>query len=474
MNRREFIARVGIRPVAGTLAASALAAGAGSCGGGGGPRRKRVSPQARPNILFALSDDQSWLYTGAAGDPVVRTPVFDRVAREGVSFAHAYCTTPSCTPSRASILTGRMFWELEEGRNLHGCLPPKFPVFPDLLEVGGYHVGFTGKGWGPGDYAECGRGRNPAGPRYRSFREFLTSRPKDAPFCFWFGSHDPHRPYSAGSGGGGGSVAVPPFLPDVPEVQGDLREYLGEIERFDRELGAMLQILEEDEELDNTLVVVSSDNGMPFPRAKANLYDYGTRVPLAVRWHAQVDPGRTVSDFISLVDLAPTFLEGAGVRVPRGMTGRSFLNVLTSGKSGRVAGDRSRVFTGRERHTFCRAGGLGYPCRAVRTHRFLYIHNLTPDRWPAGDPEAYDDVDSSPTKDFILANRNAPAVRHLFGSAFGKRPEEELYDLTQDPHQMTNVAYKSQYTGTKSSLRLELEQYMTVTRDFRAGATPLV
>ncbi len=456
MRRREFLRKVTAGSLTGSALHQALAGPVGS----------------RPNILFAISDDQSWVHTGISGDPVVKTPTFDRVAREGVLFTHAFCAAPSCTPSRGAIVTGQVPFRLKENGNLWSTLRKEFPVYPDLLERAGYHVGHARKGWGPGKVPPGGRDRNPAGPRFTEFKEFLESVPADKPFCFWFGGYDPHRPYQKGSGLKTGKkltdVQVPPFLPDVAEVRSDILDYFFEIERFDREVGQMLELLERAGQLDNTLVVITSDNGMPFPRAKANLYDYGTRMPLAVRWPKRVKGGRTIDDFISFTDVAPTFLKAAGLDPPQDMTGRGFLDLLTSGKSGRIDPKRDKVFTGRERHAWVREGGLGYPCRAVRTDRFLYIRNFKPERWPAGGPGAYGDIDGSPSKDYMMANRKAKRVSHLFRLAFGKRPAEELYDLTKDPAQMNNVADLPDYAEEKKTLSAELDRWMADMKDPRA------
>src|SRR6185503_13989215 len=191
----------------------------------------------RPNILLVVADDWSHPHAGAYGDRTVKTPAFDRVAREGALFENAFTTAPSCTPSRAAILTGQTPHRLAEGGNLHSFLPARFAVYPDLLEAAGYHVGFTGKGWGPGRFEPGGRTRNPAGPAFESFEAFLQKRPSGAPFCYWFGSNHPHRPYQAGSGARAGlraeSVAVPAFLPDTPEVRNDLLDYYQEVQLFD-------------------------------------------------------------------------------------------------------------------------------------------------------------------------------------------------------------------------------------------------
>ncbi|MBN2092729.1 sulfatase [candidate division KSB1 bacterium] len=438
------------------------------------------STPKRPNILFAIADDWSWPHASCTGNKVLQTPTFDRLAQEGVLFNHAFVSAPSCTPSRGVILTGQYHWRLEEGGNLWSTLPTKFPVYPDLLAQAGYHVGFTRKGWGPGKLQPGGREQNPAGPHYENFDSFLAKRPVNVPFCFWFGSYDPHRPYQWESGVKSGmnpaDVDVPPFLPDNEIVRKDLCDYYWEVQRFDKEVGELLEKLEAIGELENTFIVMTGDNGMPFPRCKSNLYDYGTNVPLAIRWGKEIQGGRTIEDFIHLSDLAPTFLGIAGLKPPECMTGRSFLNILTSSKSGWLDPEREQIFTGKERHAWVREGGLGYPCRAVRTRDFLYIRNFEPDRWPAGDPESgemydplrrYGDIDGSPTIDYMLENQNLASVKPLLELAVAKRPAEELYDLIKDPWQLTNVADQPEYTSEKAKLAEILLSELTRTGDPR-------
>lgn len=428
----------------------------------------------RPNILFCFADDWSWPHAGAYGDKVVKTPAFDRVAREGFLFTRAFSAAPSCTPSRAAILTGQSPHRLEEGGTLHGYLPKKFPVYPDLLEQAGYAVGFTGKGWGPGNFKAGGRERNPAGPPSKSFDEFLKTVPAGKPFCFWFGSLDPHRPYEKGSGLAAGmnprDVIVPPYLPDTPEIRSDILDYYVEVQRFDRDVGDILQALDQAGKTANTLVVISGDNGWPFPRSKANLYDSGTRQPFAVRWPERFKGGRTIDPFVSLTDLAPTFLDAAGLKPLREMTGRSIVPLL----AGKTQRGRDMVFVERERHANVRKGDLGYPARAVRTKDYLYIRNFRPDRWPAGDPEMwfsvgpFGDCDGSPSKEFIQAHRDDPEFGKFFRMGFEKRPAEELYDLSRDPEQIVNIAGLSKYSAAKKKLRGKLDNWMKETKDPRA------
>ena len=204
----------------------------------------------RPNILFCIADDWGWPDAGAYGEAAVQTPAFDRVAREGVLFANAFVTSPSCTPSRNSILTGQWHWRLGAGANLWSSLAPHHPVYPLLLEDAGYRIGHWRKAWGPGDWRALGRTRPPAGQEEADgFAAFLARQPPGQPFCFWLGSHDPHRPYALGSGRAEGidpaRLRVPPDLHDCEVTRDDLADYLLAVQRFDADVAAALVALDE-------------------------------------------------------------------------------------------------------------------------------------------------------------------------------------------------------------------------------------
>jgi arylsulfatase A-like enzyme len=388
----------------------------------------------RPSFLLAIGDNWAWPHAGALADPAVRTPAFDRIAREGVLFTHAFCPVPSCSPTRSSLLTGRAAHQLEDAASLWSAFPRKFRVFTELLRDAGYEVGFTGKGWSPGRFKESGWEENPVGRQFASFEEFMARRDPAKPFFFWLGNVDTalhkwrHEP-DGWAGIDPARVVVPPMLPDAPEVRASILAYYGGVERMDRACGDAIAQIEKASALDRTVVVYTSDNGWQMPRGLANCHDTGTRIPLAVRWGAKLAAGRKADDFVSLTDLAPTFLELAGLKPPPEMTGRSFADVLLGRPSAVV---RDHVFVERERHANVRRGNLSYPVRGVRTRDFLYLRNLRPDRWPAGDPERFfavgdfGDVDNSKAKEFILAHRDDAAAKKFFELSFAKRPAEEL------------------------------------------------
>ena len=436
-----------------------------------------------PNILFAIADDWSWPHAGIYGDPVVQTPAFDRVAGEGILFNHAYVSSPSCTPSRNAILTGQFHWRLGPGANLWSTLDPATPVYPLILEEAGYQTGHYRKSWGPGSLE--GWEKHPAGKAYeQGFDEFLAGWDRSRPFCFWLGSTDPHRPYEEGSGASSGmdlnAIRLFRCFPDAPVVRSDVADYYYEVQRFDTLVMDAIRSLERIGELENTIVIVTGDNGMPFPRCKSNNYDSGVRVPLAIRWGSGIkSTGRIIEDFVSMVDMAPTFLELAGVEIPEVMTGKSLLGILKSKKQGRVEPDqRAYVLHGKERHVPGQEDNLGgYPIRAIRNHDFLYIRNFKPDRWPAGTPYYKKaampgywlaDCDNGPTKTYMVENRDKDEDhRFLYDLAFGKRPAEELYDCRYDPGQLDNLAFDPDFRYIRDSLAAILMEELERTADPR-------
>ena len=454
MNRRTFLG----------AAAAAMTAGAQTA--------------KRPNVLFIIFDDWGFGHASAYGAKWVNTPGFDRVAKEGALFTHAFTSNPKCSPCRASILMGRNSWQTKEAVSHNSILPREFAVYPEELEKAGYFVGLTGKGWGPGDFKSTGYSHNPAGkefiakkvkPPYSgigvndytgNFEEFLSQRPKDTPFCFWMGFQEPHRVYEEGSGVRSGKkladVTVPAYYPDVKAVRSDMLDYAVEVEYADGHITKALDKLAAIGELENTLVIVTSDHGMPFPRVKGQIYEDGFHIPLAVRWGGAMPGGRVINDFITTRDFAPTILEAAGVLPGETFTGNSFVKILKSGKGGVVEPQRSYVMVAKERHDIGRPNDAGYPVRAIRTRQHLYIRNYMPDVWPAGMPETgYRDVDDSPTKTLLISSFD-----QYYKLSFGKRAAEELYDIEADPGCLKNLYAEPGLAVLKRNLRDFMERIL--------------
>jgi len=488
------------------LMTAALIAGAWAC--------KSEKKETRPNILFAISDDQSFAHTGFVGCKFVKTPAFDRIAMEGVYFNICYAGSPGSAPSRSTIITGRYHWQNEQSGQHASSWMKKFVPFVDLLDRNGYFTGRTGKGVAPFQYARnendsLWRETNAAGlersqiryekdtpgdERYgdginvlnyfENFKYFMENREAGKPFFFWYGAHEPHRAYEKDSwrrmDKSLSDVTVPAFLPDNEIIRGDILDYAVEIDWFDLHLQRMLDYLDEIGELENTIVIVTSDNGMPFPRAKALGYEYGVHVPLAIRFPKYFPGGRVVDDPVSFADLAPTILELTKTS-PEGMlpiSGKSIVNILKSKNQAIVDETKNYVFAGRERHSSSRWNNYGFPQRIIRTRDYLYIWNLKPERWPAGAPQAiltdsdgnlapmfgvdnkgihhsdwaFTDVDASPSKAFLIENYGNDSIRPYFDMAFGKIPEVQLYKISSDPFCMNNLAGNPQYTKVENEL----------------------
>ena len=490
----------------------------------------------RPNILFVFADDwgryascYAELDAKPTANSVIKTPHIDSVGTRGVRFRNAFVNAPSCTPCRSALLSGRYFFNTNRGAILRAAVwDETIPGFPLVLKDSGYQIGKTGKVWSPGTPADAPIGKQQfayqkSGMAFNNFSEqtesmlkagksidhardnllgqvrgnfstFLKGRDAAKPFFFWHGPTNVHRSWVKGSGKRHWGIdpdalkgKLPKFLPDVPEVREDFADYLGESQAFDAQVGVLLGELKAAGILDKTLVVISGDHGAPgFPGGKCNLYDFGTGVALLAAGPG-VAGGRVIDDLTNLMDLAPTFLEVGGAKLPAGMNGKSLWPLLSSKDAGQIDPARDFVVTGRERHVdTARIGNATYPQRALRTKDFLYIRNFAPDRYPLGDPKnvtkdsqpsaqalenstfvAFADMDAGPTKAWLVAHRNDPEWKWHYDYAFGKRPAEELYDLTKDPEQISNLAGNPEYAKALKAQGDRLMKILTEAGDPR-------
>jgi len=444
-----------------------------------------VTKDPPPNILFAIMDDATWEHMSAYGCQWVNTPAFDYVAENGILFNRAYTPNAKCAPSRACILTGRNSWQLEEAANHWPYYPEKFKTFPEVLLESGYHVGHTAKGWAPGIVRDInGQKRNLIGKAYNqielepptnaiskidyasNFNFFLEENSDQKPFFFWYGSYEPHRNYEYKSGAniGGKDITdidhVYEFWPDNSIVRNDLLDYAVEIEYFDQHLQKMIDELTLSGQLDNTIIVVTSDNGMPFPRIKGQGYELSNHLPLAIMWPDGIRrKGREVNDIISFIDFAPSFLEVANIKEPgmQSITGKSLISIFKSSKDDIVEPSRNKVLIGKERHDIGRPEDVGYPIRGIVKGDYLYVRNFEPTRWPAGNPEtAYLNCDGSPTKTQCLQSRKNEDNYKFWLWNFGKRASQELYNIKDDPACLVNLALEENKVDLMKKMNLEM------------------
>ena len=455
-----------------------------------------IKEDKRPNILFAIADDASWKHFGAYGCNWVKTPTFDRVAKDGILFTKAYTPNAKCAPSRSCILTGRNSWQLEQAANHSPHFPEKFKTYAEVLGENNYWVGSVAKGWAPGNAGESnGKPRQLTGPKFnthkltppgkkmsnndysKNFEDFLDKKPEGQPFCFWFGSHEPHRAYeyNIGVNKGGKKLTdvseVPTFWPNVDSVRTDMLDYAFEIEYFDGHLSRMLKKLEATGELENTIVIVTADNGMPFPRIKGDIYEYSHHLPLAIMWGKGIkNPGRVVKDYVNFIDFAPTFLELADVKAAEAgmqpITGNSLSDILFEEKE--TYPNRDFVLVGKERHDVGRPDDQGYPIRGIIRDDMLYLRNFKTDRWPKGNPETgYLNTDGSPTKSYILNTRRVKGDDKYWKMNLGKREAEEFYNVKEDPFCMNNLANDEKFAELKTKMANEMTAKLTAQKDPR-------
>jgi arylsulfatase A-like enzyme len=409
----------------------------------------------RPNIVVLLADDLGWRDTGPYGNPAVHTPNIDRLARDGLLVRYAFGTSPQCSPSRISMLSGR--WpHATRTEDLHTPLPPGIPILPALLRRVGYFTGDMAKThYGPSGERQFEWYSPETASALPAFLDAAGARP----FFLWVGFHEPHRPYPEGRPSHAPArVRLTPYLADAPGTREDLARYYDAIERMDTKIGMMMAELERRRLLEHTVIVFLSDNGAPFPREKGALYDGGTRTPLILDWPGVVRAG-SVWDrgMVSTLDLAPTLLEVAGATPPPDMQGGSFRALLDAPAT--FAGD-SVVFSERNWHD------CDEHQRAVRTTRFKLIRTDAYADLPLCTPA---DLGASPAFHDLRARLRTghlrAAQRRLFESP---RARLELYDLQRDPWEVTNVADDPAYAPTARALAQVLEGWIEGTDDFPA------
>jgi N-sulfoglucosamine sulfohydrolase len=429
MERRQFLANTVAAP-------AALAAQQG---------------QRLPNLVFFLSDDHTAADLGCYGNRAVTTPNLDRLAAEGMRFENCFVSSPQCSPNRSSIFTGCSPHTTSTSR-LHTPLPDWEPTVIDALKTRGYFTGiFRKHHQGPGFQRKL----DFYGDAKANFASFFDAKPQDKPFFLQIGFTDPHRPYQAGAFSpphDPAQVKVPDWLPDWPEVRQDLAYYYDYIARMDAEVGQFMALLRSRGLADNTLVIMSGDNGMPFPRAKGGLYEAGINVPLLAWWPGRVAAGAVKRELIAHVDLPSTWMEAAGIAPTKKMQGRSFLPLL----EGKTYTPRTEIFSERNWHDNFD------PMRCIRTDRYKYIFNAAP-HFPY---RPASDLEDSLTWKAMLAKRrtNIPvALRHLFNPT---RPIGQLFDLAEDPLELVNLVDSPKHATLRMELEVKLGKWMESTYDF--------
>ena len=425
-----------------------------------------------PNLILIIADDMGWDDAGAYGHPYIRTPYLDQLASEGMRFDSAFLTTSSCSPSRASIITG-LYPHNTGAEQLHWPLPEGKQTYVELLKEAGYwtaqagkwHLGEAVKGHfdvvkdgqtiGFDEDAEVFDKVRRDGSGAEDWLSLLEERPPAQPFFLWLAAVDPHRSYEAGiidTPHTIEEVIVPPYLPDTESVRRDLALYYDEITRMDQYIGNVIGELEKQAIADNTLILFISDNGRPFPRDKTTLFDGGIKTPWIVRWPAQIAPGQISNSLVSSVDIAPTFLSLAGVSIPDTFEGMDVSSLFANPDD--VV--RDAIYAEDHWHDHDDFS------RAVRTTEYKYIRNFFT-QFPNTPPA---DALTSPTFASILELKQEDALNDVQSFIFDTpRPPEELYAVGQDPHELLNLAQDSSYNTQLELMRQRLQGFREATGD---------
>ncbi len=405
----------------------------------------------RPNIIWLIADDVGSKEIGCYGHPTIRTPNIDSIAKNGIRFTQAFVTTSSCSPSRASMFTGK-YPHSTGAENLHDPLPSDQAILPELLSPAGYYWGSVGK-CHLGSAAE--KKFDVILRKVENWKQFMAERPKDCPFFLSVGFYDAHRVFDRGCVDPPythDDVIVPPYLPDIPEAREELAGFYDEITRMDGVIGEILNHLEENGIIENTLVVFFGDNGMPFPRAKTTLYDSGIETPLVAQWPGIIEEGEVYDGLVSLVDLAATMLHAADLPIPKDMEGISMINQVQKPEEH----ERQYIYAEKNWHD------LEDHSRAVRDKRFKYIRNSIPEK-PL---ETSADTAVAPLFQKMREMRDAGTLTREQMLLFrARRATEELYDLAYDPMEFHNLAYEPAYQGVLKRMRNALDNWIEETND---------
>lgn len=428
----------------------------------------------RPNLIVCIADDISFDDFGCYGSKTARTPRIDALAARGMKFTEAYLTASSCSPSRSSIITSRYPHNNGPAAELHQPVAAHLPWLPGVLRENGYHTAIVGKnhmtragtsvGAETWDLIDPGVTPDNHGGESK-WAETIVNRPKDKPFFFWFASLDAHRNWEADDEWDEGrygpkhrpqDITVPPFLADDAATRADLASYHNEITRFDHFVGQVADALTAQGILDNTLIVILADNGRPFPRAKTRLHDSGMKTALVAHWPAGIaKAGSSSASLVSSIDIAPTFLEAAGVKTPPSFQGVSFMPLFKDPQ----AVTRHHAFSEHNWHDYEAHG------RGVRTDGWLYIRNQRPALAWQGPADSVRSPSHESLKSLRDAKKLTPAQADVF---LAPRPVEELYQSSGDPLQLHNLATDAAYAGTTARIAALLDQWTSETGD----ATP--
>jgi len=446
MNRRHFLQL-------------ATLTGLGTLSGGMTKTARTTARADRPNIVLFISDDHGWADSEVYGDAYIKTPNIDSLAKESMRFTHAFAASPLCSPSRSVIETGLMPHR-NGGHKFGTPIRTDIKTMPEYFKEMGYYTAHIGK------FHHTPRNRFPYDYVHKNETQavdFLSAYDKNKPLFLIVCTHPPHTPWVKNTSYDPSMIKLPPNFVDTPETRQDRANYYSDVSLMDSILGGVLAAVAGKGMKDNTLFVYTSDQGANWPFAKWCVYDGGLRVPLIVRWPGRTAAGSVTDAMISLADLLPTFIQAAGAAPPEGIDGQSFLPVL----NGKQRVHRNVVFG---THTGNENGGPGIanhcPARTIRTQTHRYVLNLSPETtFTTHITGCKSGPHYLPHWDSWVEKATTDTRAKAIVRRYQHRPEEELYDLREDPFEMNNLAGNPESSQLLKSLKKQLAEWCKIQGD---------
>jgi len=409
-----------------------------------------IKRSKRPNIVMVLSDDHSYHDAGCYGNNAVRTPCIDQLAGEGMKFDNAFTVTAMCTPSRSACYTG-LYPHRNGAHPNHSQIREGIKTLPAYFKDLGYRVVLAGK--------THIRPRESFPFEYIKLEEVDTflKGVGDEPFCLIIATNDPHGPFPKPPPGeeyNPNNVIIPPYIEDTQRTRENIAAYYYAVTSLDNQVGMHRESLRKYGFEENTFFLYAGDHGHGFPFAKWTLYDAGIKVPMVAYWQGHIEPGSITGAMVSFVDILPTFIECAGGSPVKTLDGKSFLPVL----EGRRAEHHDVIFATHTTHNI-NFGSHFYPIRAIRTKKYKYINNLNYEgtfNCTVTRGEIYNLTDAQ-----RKAREGDPAVERAY--KYQHRPEEELYDMENDPFELKNIIEEK--SELAEELRGQLVEWMTQQND---------
>jgi N-sulfoglucosamine sulfohydrolase len=437
-----------------------------------GPAVVVAAEGERPNLVFIIADDCTYLDLEVYGGQA-KTPTLNRLSSQGMKFSRCFQTAPMCSPTRHNIYTG--IYPVKSGAwPNHTCVYPGTKSIAHYLKDANYRVALSGKTHisprksFPFEYSDEFKSADPTQPNpYPEIKRLMVeSKKAGTPFCLFACSNEPHSPYNRGDAAAypPGSLKLPPSWVDTPATRDMYSKYLAEITYFDAQCGALLQLLEDEQLVENTLVMVVSEQGSAFPFAKWTCFELGLASGMLVRWPGVVEAGSKSAALVEYCDVTPTFLAAAGLETPKTMDGQSFLPVLLGKRQ-----EHKQYTFGIHTTRGIINGSEAFGVRSCGTKRYRYIRNLHPEATFTNAVTRKGGDNANFWSSWVAHAEAGDEHATAMTMKYQRRPPEELYDVAADPHCLQNLIRSPELQPVRADLSRQLNEWMTSQGDEGVG-----